>query len=422
MTARPSLISPEPKLLNPVLIAGCLIVFLAFGVRAAFGVFQIPIAQEFGWARTEFSLAIAIQNLFWGLGQPLFAAMADRWGPRRALGLGVCTYAVGLVASTFAVTPEGHQLLNMVIGFGIAGTGFGVILAMVGKASSEKNRSLSLGIATAAGSAGQFAITPLAGSLLQFMPWQEVFLVFAGMVLCTLLFLPMLRGVPASEPSAPGDSVGAALRRAVRDPSYILIFLGFFSCGYQLAFITAHFPAFVSEACAAVDPSGILAGMGIDSTLQLGAWAIGVIGIFNIAGTIIAGKLGSMFPKRYLLSLLYTARTITSAAFIILPMTPTTVLAFSAVMGSLWLASVPLTAGLVGYIYGLRYMGTLYGLVFLSHQIGGFLGVWLGGALYDRYGSYDVVWWVGVGVGAFSAIVHLPIRERPLPALGPAAA
>jgi MFS family permease len=206
--------------------------------------------------------------------------------------------------------------------------------------------------------------------------------------------------------------MGTVLVRAFKDPSYSLIFLGFFSCGYQLAFITAHFPAFVTELCGPISPGGMLAGMGITTTSTLGAVAIAVIGVANIAGTITAGWLGKRYSKKYLLSAIYVARTIAAGAFILMPITPTSVLIFSAVMGSLWLATVPLTSGLVAHIYGLRYMGTLYGFVFLSHQIGGFLGVWLGGKMYDITGDYTLVWWIGVGVWAFSAIVHLPIRER----------
>lgn len=208
--------------------------------------------------------------------------------------------------------------------------------------------------------------------------------------------------------------MGTVLLRAFRDPSYMMIFMGFFSCGYQLAFITAHFPAFVTEKCGAIDPGGILAGIGITTTSILGAVAISVIGLFNIAGSIMAGWLGRKYTKKYLLAAIYTGRTVIAALFILLPMTPFTVLVFSASMGALWLATVPLTSGLVAHIYGLRYMGTLYGFVFLSHQIGSFLGVWLGGKMYDLTGDYTAVWWVGVGVGAFSALIHLPIREKPM--------
>lgn len=408
------------RLVSPVLVAGCVIILLGFGVRASFGVFQIPIAESFGWLRADFSLAIAVQNLAWGIGQPLFAMVAERWGDRRALTLGALCYAVGLALAAHATTPEGHQLLNILIGFGIAGLGFGVILAMVGRAASEKNRSLTLGIVTAAGSAGQVVGPPVAEALLGVTSWDGVFLIFAAIVLATLLFLPLVpRGAPTSAELE--ETFGQVLRKAVRDPSYTLIFLGFFSCGYQLAFITAHFPAFVTEVCGPIDPAGLLARVGIGDTAQLGAWAIALIGLTNIAGAIVAGKLGGMFKRKYLLSMIYVLRTIVAAAFIILPMTPMTVILFSLCMGALWLATVPLTAGLVGYIYGMRYMGTLYGIIFLSHQLGSFLGVWLGGALYDRYGSYDFVWWIGVGVGAFSALVHLPVRERPLESLTPAA-
>ena len=198
---------------------------------------------------------------------------------------------------------------------------------------------------------------------------------------------------------------------AVRDPSFILIFLGFFSCGYQLAFITAHFPAFVTEMCGAIDPSGTLASLGVATTSALGAMSISLIGLANIVGSVTAGWLGKRYSKKYLLSAIYTGRTIAAAAFILVPMTPTTVVLFSVVMGALWLATVPLTSGLVAHIYGLRYMGTLYGIVFFSHQLGSFFGVWLGGRMYDAYGSYTAVWWIGVAIGAFSAIVHLPVNE-----------
>lgn len=310
----------------------------------------------------------------------------------------------------------GHQLLNILIGFGIAGTGFGVILGIVGRAASAENRSLTLGIATAAGSAGQMVGPPIAEMLLAVMPWSSVFVIFAAAVLASMFVLPALRA-PLKAPAAPGENMGSVLRGALRDPSFTLIFLGFFSCGYQLGFITAHFPAFVTEVCSPIPAGSILASLGITSTSALGAVAIAVIGFANIGGSLAAGALGKHFSKKYLLAQIYVARTIVSAAFILAPMTPGSVILFSLIMGALWLATVPLTSGLIATIYGVRYMGTLYGIVFLSHQIGAFMGVWLGGALYDLYGSYDFVWWVGIGVGAFSALIQLPIRERPLGAL-----
>lgn len=402
------------SLFTPLLLAGCIVIIVSFAIRASFGVFQIPVAQEFNWPRSEFSLAIALQNLFWGIGQPIFGALAEKIGDRKAIIIGAMTYAAGLVLSSFAVTPEAHQLYEMLVGFGIAGTGFGVILAVVGRASSDENRSMSLAIATAAGSAGQVFGAPMAEWLLGFMTWQNVFILFAAAILMTLMALPMMRTTHIASKSELEESLGAILGKAFRDPSYTLIFLGFFSCGYQLAFITAHFPALVTEMCGAIDPSGTLASLGVTSTSTLGALSISLIGLANIGGTLFAGYLGNRFSKKYLLAGIYVGRTIAAAAFIALPITPTSVLIFSVVMGALWLATVPLTSGLVAHIYGLRYMGTLYGIVFFSHQLGAFLGVWLGGRLYDIYGDYTAVWWVGVGIGAFSAVVHLPVKEIPL--------
>lgn len=402
----------KAPLMTPVLIAGCFILMLGFSIRASFGVFQIPIAEEFGWARAEFSLAIAIQNLAWGIGQPLFGAVAERFGDRKAIVIGALMYAAGLVLTAFAITPGQMQLLEVLVGFGIAGTGFGVVLAIVGRAASAENRSMALGIATAAGSAGQVFGAPVAEWLLQSYSWQEVFIIFSVVVLGTLFGLPFLRSPKVATKAELEESMGVVLKRAFKDPSFTLIFVGFFSCGYQLAFITAHFPAFVTELCGPIDPGSMIAAMGIGTTSALGAVSIAVIGLFNIIGTVSAGWLGKRYTKKYLLVGIYTLRTITAAVFILLPITPESVLIFSAVMGALWLATVPLTSGLVAHLYGLRYMGTLYGVVFLSHQIGGFLGVWLGGMMYDITGGYTLVWWIGVGVGAFSAIVHLPVKER----------
>lgn len=412
----------QSRLFTPILIGGCMILLINFAMRASFGVFQIPVAETFGWPRAEFSLAIAIQNLAWGFGQPLFGALAERWGDRWAIILGALLYAVGLLMTAFATTPEAMQMWEIAVGFGIAGTGFGVVLAVVGRASSDENRSLALGIATAAGSAGQVVGPPLAQGLLAFLPWQQVFMVFAFLVLSVLLFLPLLGKAKPAPRHELEESMGRVLKRAFTDPSYLMIFAGFFSCGYQLAFITAHFPAMITEMCGPISPDGGLAALGITSTSALGAVALSVIGIANIGGSILAGWLGRKYSRKYLLAGIYALRTVIAAWFILTPITPATVMIFALAMGALWLATVPLTSGLVAYIYGLRYMGTLYGFVFLSHQVGSFLGVWLGGWLYDVYGDYTLVWWVGVGVGAFSALIHLPVREAPAHSLAPAPA
>ena len=404
----------DTKLITPILLASSIILMIGFGIRASYGVFQIPIADQFAWARTEFSMAIAIQNLAWGIGQPIFGAIAEKIGDRKAILIGIFCYAIGLIFSSYAITPGAHQFYSFFVGFGVAGTGFGVILAIVGRATSDANRSMALGIATAVGSVGQIIGPPTAEFLLRYFNWSVVFLIFAGIIISTIAFLPVLRAPSKDAKHDLEETLGQILKKAFYDPSFTLIFLGFFSCGFQLAFITAHFPAFVTEMCGAIATDGLLAGIGVKNASALGAFSIALIGAANIVGTITAGYFGKHYKKKNLLAIVYTGRTLIAVIFIMVPMTPLTVVTFSITMGLLWLATVPLTSGLVGYIYGLRYMGTLYGIVFFSHQLGSFLGVWLGGALYDAYGNYNIVWWVGIAVGAFSAIVHMPIREIPL--------
>lgn len=410
---------PKSGLITPILIGGSLIILISFGIRATFGLFQVPIEAEFGWPRSEFSLAIAIQSLAWGIGQPAFAAFAERFGDRLAIAIGIVVYALGLVLSAYAYTPTHHHLLEVLIGFGIAGTGFGVLIGAIGRATSDEHRSMALAISTAVGAGGQVVGPPVAAKLLETMNWSSVFLIFAAIMMVTFVFLPLIRAPARAPVVETTHSMGEVVAKAIRDPSYTLIFLGFFSCGFHLAFITAHLPAYILEVCGPIEPGGLLDRIGIGSLTTLGGAAIAVIGITNVFGTLMAGWLGKSYPKRYLLAVIYALRTLVIVVFIAYPITPASVLVFSGAMGTLWLATVPLTAAMVGHIYGIRFMGTLYGFVFLSHQIGGFVGVWMGGELYDIYGSYDLVWWVGVGVGAFSAIIHLPIRERPLPALSP---
>lgn len=370
-------------------------------------------AEQFSWARAEFSLAIAIQNLAWGIATPLFGAFAEKFGDRKAIFLGIILYTAGLLISSYSTTAEAHQFLNFIIGFGIAGTGFGPILAVVGRSTSPDKRSLALGITTAAGSAGQVVGPPLTNFLLNYYQWPSAFVCFSIMILITIFLLPLLKTNNHISNNKVNEKLIDVLIKAFKDPSFTMIFLGFFSCGFQLAFITAHFPAFIAEASSPI-PQNSLVSLLCNSTAALGALSIAIIGFFNIMGSIGAGALGKNYSKKYLLSIIYTGRTIAALAFIMLPITPYTVIIFSIIMGSLWLATVPLTSGIVAHIYGLQYMGTLYGIVFFSHQLGSFVGVWLGGVFYDAYGSYDIVWWVGIGVGAFSAIIHLPVKEIPL--------
>tara|TARA_B100001109_G_C18856247_1_gene471801 strand:- start:1163 stop:2419 length:1257 start_codon:yes stop_codon:yes gene_type:complete len=400
------------RLFTPVLAVGCIIVLVGFAIRASFGVFQIPIQDEYGWARAEFSLAIAIQNLAWGFGAPFFGAFAEKMGDRRAIVLGSILYALGLVLTTEANTAVSIQLYEILVGFGIAGTGFGVILAVVGRASAPEHRAMSLAIATAAGSAGQIVGPMVAVLLLESMSWQSIFIIFAASILAVLLLLPFMTSPDHAAKEEIEESLGEILRIAMKDPSYMMIFVGFFSCGYQLAFITAHFPALITEMSAPVEPIGWCGDLGIETTAALGGFAISVIGAANIIGTLMAGWAGKRFGKKWLLSGIYAGRSIAAAWFILTPITANTVLIFSFAMGFLWLATVPLTSGLVAHIYGLRYMATLYGIVFFSHQMGSFVGVYLGGVLYDVYGSYTIVWWIGIAVGVFSSLIHLPVREE----------
>ncbi|MDA9226578.1 MFS transporter, partial [bacterium] len=298
------------SIMNPVLLAGCLIIMVSFAVRASFGVFQIPIAEEFNWLRSEFSLAIAIQNLAWGIGQPIFGAIAEKVGDRKAIIIGALLYALGMVMSANGVTPGEHQAYAWLVGFGIAGTGFGVILAIVGRASSDENRSMSLAIATAAGSVGQVFGAPLAEYLMTMMTWQSVFLVFAAAIVSLILVLPLMRAPVMVSKAELEESLGKILIKAFKDPSYTFIFIGFFSCGYQLGFITAHFPAFVTEICGPIIAGGVLHNMGITTTSALGATAISLIGAANIFGTLAAGWAGNRYSKKHLLAGVYLGRTI----------------------------------------------------------------------------------------------------------------
>lgn len=404
--------SQGKPLINSVLISGCLIILVGFSIRASYGVFQIPIANEFGWPRAEFSLAIAIQNLAWGFGSPFFGAIAERIGDRKAIVAGAFLYALGLLLSAGATTPLEHQIYEILVGFGIAGTGFGVILAVIGRASSDENRQMSLSIATASGSAGQIIGPPTAIALLSIMEWQMVFIVFAISILSVLILLPFMGTDELASKEDLDESLGDILKVASKDPSFAMIFIGFFACGYQLAFITAHFPALVTEMSAPVDSYGWCGDLGITTTAALGGLSISIIGFANIIGTLVAGWAGKKYKKKFLLSGIYAGRSIIAAWFILTPITANTVLIFSFALGFLWLATVPLTSGLVAHIYGLKYMATLYGIVFFSHQLGSFVGVWLGGVLYDDYGTYTFVWWVGIAIGVVSAIIHLPIKEE----------
>ncbi len=394
--------------MTTILIAGSIILALSFGIRSIFGGIITPLSAEFGWPRETYSLSLAIQNLAWGLAQPLFGAIADRYGDRKALWLGFFCYLAGMGLAVVGMTPFAqHMGSGLLIGMGIAGTAFGIVLSVVGRAAPEAKRSQYLGYATAAGSLGQVVLPPIAAWLLTNYDWRVTLIVLTVMLLPMAVCIPFLKAnapTPGSDGEAQAASqaqdepgLGAVLARAFGYPSYLFLTLGFFVCGFHLAFISIHFPAFVAERCG--DPA-------------LGLQALTLVGATNIIGTILAGQLGAWLPKQYLLSGIYALRALVIVIFISNPITPLSVILFSLAIGPLWLSTVPLTSGLVVAMFGPKHMGTLYGFVFLSHQLGSFTGVWLGGWLYDATGSYDIVWKVAIALGVLSAIVHLPVRER----------
>lgn len=384
-----------------IIICGSAIALLTFGPRSAMGFFQLPMLADTGWDRNTFGLAMAIQNLFWGAGQPVFGAIADKFGTWRVLALAAIVYCAGLVMMAHADAPIWlHIGGGVLVGLGIAAGSFGIVLAAFARNVAPEKRSLVFGIGTAAGSAGMFVFAPLSQGLIDALGWSDA-LVWLGilMLVIPLLAIP-LRGNSSSGTQAQTDidqSIGAALREAFGHQSYLLLTAGFFVCGFQVAFITAHFPAYIGD-------------IGIEA--RYAVIALALIGLFNIIGSLASGVIGQRYSKPIFLALIYIGRSIAVTAFLLLPQTPTSVIVFAIVMGLLWLSTVPPTNSLVAIMFGTRHLGMLGGIVFFSHQIGSFLGVWLGGFLYDRFGTYDPVWWLGVALGLFAAIVHWPIQER----------
>ncbi len=383
-----------------IIISGCLIALLSFGPRSAMGFFQLPMLADTGWDRTTFGLAMAIQNLFWGLGQPFFGAIADKFGTWRVLALSSVLYSSGLIIMSTAPSPMWLNIGGgVLVGLGIASASFGIVLAAFARNVAPEKRSLAFGIGTAAGSAGMFVFAPLSQGLIDAYGWAQALVYMAMlMVFIPLLAIP-LRGNSSSGSQKQTDveqSIGAALREALGHKSYVLLISGFFVCGFQVAFITAHFPAYLRD-------------IGIDSSYAV--LSLSLIGFFNIIGSLASGVIGQRYSKPMFLVLIYIGRSVAVTAFLLLPQTETSVVIFAVVMGLLWLSTVPPTNALVAIMFGTRYLGMLGGVVFFSHQVGSFLGVWLGGYLYDRLGSYDPVWWLGVALGLFAAIVHWPIRE-----------
>lgn len=385
-----------------LIVCGCLITLTTFGPRAAMGIFQLPLLADKGWDRQTFGLAMAIQNLFWGLGTPFFGAIADRFGTWRVLALSAVLYCSGLVIMAWAPSPLWlHIGGGVLIGLGIAAGSFGVVLAAFARNVEPEQRSLAFGFGTAAGSMGMFVFAPLSQALIQSVGWSDALVWMGALMLAIPVLAIPLRGNGDSGTQGRGayeQTVMAALREALGHRSYVLLVSGFFVCGFQVAFITAHLPAYIGDI-------GISAGYAV--------LAIALIGLFNIIGSLGAGVISQRYSKPMLLVWIYISRSIVISAFLLLPQTPASVIVFSIVMGLLWLSTVPPTNALVAIMFGTRHLGLLGGVVFLGHQIGSFLGVWLGGWLRDVTGSYDTVWWIAVALGLFAAIVHWPIREAP---------
>ena len=387
-----------------IIVAGCLIAMIAFGVRSTMGFFVEPMTEARGWGREEFGFAMALQNLLWGMAQPFAGLLADRHGPFRVIVFGAFIYAGGAVMMAFSGNlPMLYLGGGILMGAGIAATSFSIMMATFARVVPPEKRSWSFGLATAASSLGQFLFAPLGQGFIAAWGWQNALLVlavFAGSI--AVLAIPFKMsgkpsGTPAAEAEAEDMGIGRTLMKAFGHPSYVLLVAGFFVCGFHLAFITVHLPPY-------------LTGQGISPALA--GWAIGLIGLFNVIGSYVSGIYGGKHSKRYGLAMIYFARAVAIYLFIALPLTPVTTLVFTATMGLLWLSTVPLTMGLVVVMFGTRYMATLYGFVFLSHQIGSFLGVWLGGRFYDQFGNYDIIWWASIALGIASGLVHLPIREK----------
>ncbi len=392
-----------------VLICGCLIGAIGFGPRAALGLFLTPMSAANGWSREVFSLALAIQVIVWGTAQPFAGAIADRFGTVRVFFVGALLYAGGLTLMAYSSTAGILDLsAGLLMGLGIAGTSFTLVIASFSKLMPAEMRSLAFGAGTAAGSFGQFLFSPLAIGFIETLGWRHALIAFGVITLSIVPLATALRTAPmdaqVKTDAASQQSLRQAMVEAFGHRSYILLVLGFFTCGFQLLFITVHLPAYLVD-------RGL--------SVEVGAWALGVIGLFNIIGSVLSGWLGDRMPKRYLLSIIYTLRSIAVIGFITLPVTTGSTLVFAGVMGLLWLSTVPPTSGLVALMFGTRWMATLFGFAFFSHQVGGFLGVWLGGLLYTVTGSYNVVWWLSVVLGVISAIINLPIIEKPIERLAP---
>lgn len=397
--------SAPSRVLNPWIVVACAaaIVTLSMGARQSFGLFMRPMGLDIGVGREAFGLAIALQNLLFGLAQPLVGALADRHGSGRVAAGGALVYALGLGLASVASDALGLNLsLGLLVGLGLSGSTFVVVLGAVGRVIDPAKRSLAFGLVTAGGSVGQFLVVPAAQGLIESFGWRGALVGLAALVALVLVLAIGVSGRPAApDNTGPQQSLGQALRLAAGHRDYWLLNAGFFVCGFHVTFIATHFPAFLND-------RGVAAGVG--------AASLALIGLFNIVGSYVFGMSGDRFPKARLLSALYFGRALVIGTFLVVPLSGASALVFAAGMGFLWLGTVPLTSGLVGQIYGVRYLSTLYGIVFMSHQLGSFLGAWAGGRVYDVTGSYDLVWGVAVLLALAAGLLHLPVRDAPLAA------
>ena len=387
-----------------VVLAACLISMFGFGIRASFGLYLEPLTVAKEWPRETFALAMAIQNLLWGIGVPIAGAIADRWGPGLVIAVGAVLYGMGVAG--MAVSDSGlafHLTGGLLAGTGVAFTSFSLALASIARVVSPERRSLALGFGTSAGSLGQVIFSPISQALIANYGWYDalVLLSFLTLVMIPLAFTLPSTGKAPGEPDS-DQTMGEALGEAMNHRGFVLLTVGFFVCGFHVAFMTTHFPAYVTD-------------IGLPS--QVGAYALSIVGLVNIAGAFLAGAVGQRFSKKSSLAVIYFGRAVVIAGLLMAPVSEITIYVFAFTMGFFWLSTVPLTTAIVGQIFGLKFMATLFGVVFFSHQVGSFLGVWLGGVLYDRTGSYDMMWWAGIFFGVFAAIVHMPIDEKPLPRL-----
>jgi MFS family permease len=389
----------KPSDLNAAIFAGCVVAFLSFGFAATFGVFLAPMSADLGWGREIFSLSVGVQLLTWGIAQPFAGAIADRYGTARVLAFGAICAGVGFFLRGMVADPMLFVATGVLVGAGTGAASFPIVIAALGKIVTQERRSFILGLGTAAASLGMFVAAPTGSAMIGVIGWQSALLVIGcsfGLIIPFLIFIARV-SVPTASGAGAGE-FGKAIMGAFSDRSYLCLFFGFFVCGFHVAFIQTHLPAYVVD---------------LKLASWVGAWSLAMIGLFNIAGSFLSGWSGQVYSKKYVLSGIYLARAVIITVFVLIPVTEVSVLIFSALMGLLWLSTVPPTMGLVAQTQGLKFFSTLAGLVFLSHQTGSFIGAWLGGRIYDLNHDYTPMWWAAVVLGILAALIHLPIREQP---------